>query len=144
MSDNFLDLWVFGVVFVVYLALGFFSAHKDSCQNLGIAPSAKKLPNGATIGTIWQYQAQRKFSTRCDANRAMCGSPISSKLVKNFSDSQDKVVPATSFSQHLWIGDPRINIQNAMGKAKAYQVEQVLLAVDKLEQQKLEKQRNER
>ncbi len=32
-----------------------------------------------------------------------------------------------------WQGDPRINIQNDKGKAKAYQVKQVLLALDKLE-----------
>lgn len=32
-----------------------------------------------------------------------------------------------------WVGDPRINIQNDKGKAKAYQVRQVLLAIDKLE-----------
>lgn len=33
-----------------------------------------------------------------------------------------------------WLGDPRINIQNDKGKAKPYQVRQVLLAIDKLEQ----------
>ncbi len=33
----------------------------------------------------------------------------------------------------LWIGDPRINIQSDKGKAKAYQVRQVLLAIQKLE-----------
>jgi hypothetical protein len=32
-----------------------------------------------------------------------------------------------------WRGDPRINIQNHRGKAKAYQVKQVLLALEKLE-----------
>ena len=32
-----------------------------------------------------------------------------------------------------WVGDPRINIQDQNGKAKAYQVRQVLLAIDKLE-----------
>lgn len=32
-----------------------------------------------------------------------------------------------------WVGDPRINIQDDQGKAKAYQVRQVLLAIDKLE-----------
>lgn len=32
-----------------------------------------------------------------------------------------------------WTGDPRVNIQNSRGKAKAYQVRQVLLAVDKIE-----------
>lgn len=32
-----------------------------------------------------------------------------------------------------WAGDPRINIQNDKGKSKAYQVRQVLLAIEKLE-----------
>jgi len=32
-----------------------------------------------------------------------------------------------------WQGDPRINIQTHKGKAKAYQVEQVLLAIKRLE-----------
>ena len=32
-----------------------------------------------------------------------------------------------------WPGDPRVNIQNTKGKAKPYQVRQVLQAVDKLE-----------
>jgi len=32
-----------------------------------------------------------------------------------------------------WPGDPRINIQNDNGKAKAYQVKQVLQAIGKIE-----------
>ena len=32
-----------------------------------------------------------------------------------------------------WPGDPRVNIQNAGGQAKPYQVRQVLKAIDKLE-----------
>jgi len=35
-----------------------------------------------------------------------------------------------------WPGDPRVNIQNAKGKAKPYQVRQVLQAIDKLGIQK--------
>lgn len=35
-----------------------------------------------------------------------------------------------------WPGDPRVNIQNSRGKAKAYQVKQVLLAIDKLDRGK--------
>lgn len=31
-----------------------------------------------------------------------------------------------------WPGDPRVNIQSEKGKAKAYQVRQVLDAIDKL------------
>jgi hypothetical protein len=46
--------------------------------------------------------------------------------------------PRQSGSSHRiyktpWRGDPRINIQNHRGKAKAYQVKQVLLALEKLE-----------
>ena len=32
-----------------------------------------------------------------------------------------------------WPGDPRVNIQNDGGKAKAYQVRQVLRAIEKVE-----------
>lgn len=32
-----------------------------------------------------------------------------------------------------WPGDPRVNIQNARGKAKPYQVRQVIKAIAKLE-----------
>lgn len=31
-----------------------------------------------------------------------------------------------------WPGDPRVNIQNAKGKAKAYQVKQILKAIERL------------
>jgi hypothetical protein len=46
--------------------------------------------------------------------------------------------PRQSGSSHRvyktpWLGDPRVNIQNAKGKAKAYQVKQVLQAVERLE-----------
>lgn len=33
-----------------------------------------------------------------------------------------------------WAGDPRVNIQSAKGKAKPYQIKQVLAAIDKLDQ----------
>jgi hypothetical protein len=53
--------------------------------------------------------------------------------------------PRQSCSSHMvfttpWSGDPRINIQNDKGKAKAkaYQVRQVLLAIAKLKQFKYE------
>ena len=34
-----------------------------------------------------------------------------------------------------WAGDPRVNIQNAKGKAKPYQVRQVLWAIERLEKE---------
>ena len=33
-----------------------------------------------------------------------------------------------------WLGDPRVNIQNDKGMAKAYQVRQVLRAIERLEE----------
>jgi hypothetical protein len=49
--------------------------------------------------------------------------------------------PRRSGGSHLifkmpWPGDPRVNIQNERGKAKAYQVRQVLTAIDKLREEK--------
>jgi hypothetical protein len=46
--------------------------------------------------------------------------------------------PRQSGSSHCiyktpWPGNPRVNIQNYKGKAKAYQVKQVLLAINKIE-----------
>jgi hypothetical protein len=40
-----------------------------------------------------------------------------------------------------WQGDPRINIQNHKGKAKVYQVKQVLLAIERLEVNHVHKER---
>lgn len=47
--------------------------------------------------------------------------------------------PRQTGSSHIiyktpWPGDPRINIQNAKGKAKPYQVRQVLSAIEQLKQ----------
>lgn len=38
-----------------------------------------------------------------------------------------------------WQGDPRINIQKSGKEAKSYQVKQVLMAINKLKEQKYEK-----
>lgn len=45
--------------------------------------------------------------------------------------------PRKSGSSHCvyktpWFGDPRVNIQNDHGKAKVYQVKQVLQAIEKI------------
>ena len=58
-----------------------------------------------------------------------------SKVCEHFFGS-----PRQSGSSHKvfktpWQGDPRVNIQNSKGKAKPYQVRQVLQAIDRLEVQ---------
>lgn len=47
-------------------------------------------------------------------------------------------LPRQNSTSHLvfktpWPGDPRVNIQNAGGQAKSYQVRQVLQAIEQLE-----------
>jgi hypothetical protein len=34
-----------------------------------------------------------------------------------------------------WQGDPRVNIQNSKGKAKIYQIKQVLKAIERIEEE---------
>jgi hypothetical protein len=62
-----------------------------------------------------------------------------SKVCEHFFGS-----PRQSGSSHKvfrtpWQGDPRVNIQNLKGKAKPYQVRQVLQAIDRLEVQNEER-----
>lgn len=50
--------------------------------------------------------------------------------------------PRQSGSSHVvfkmpWVGDPRINLQNDKGKAKTYQVKQVLAAIEKMKKDRL-------
>ncbi len=55
------------------------------------------------------------------------------KVCENFFGKPRKSAGSHRIYKTPWQGDPRINIQNHKGKAKAYQVKQVLLAVEKLE-----------
>jgi hypothetical protein len=55
------------------------------------------------------------------------------KVCDNFFGKPRKSTGSHRIYKTLWQGDPRINIQNYKGKAKAYQVKQVLLAIEKLE-----------
>ncbi len=55
------------------------------------------------------------------------------KVCENFFGKPRKSASSHRIYKTPWQGDPRINIQNNKGKAKAYQVKQVLLAIEKLE-----------
>ena len=55
------------------------------------------------------------------------------KVCENFFGEPRKSASSHRIYKTPWQGDPRINIQNHKGKAKAYQVRQVLLALEKLE-----------
>jgi len=55
------------------------------------------------------------------------------KVCEKFFGKPRKNASSHRIYKTPWLGDPRINIQNHKGKAKAYQVKQVLLALEKLE-----------
>jgi hypothetical protein len=55
------------------------------------------------------------------------------KVCEKFFGQPRKSSSSHRIYQTPWQGDPRMNIQNHKGKAKAYQVKQVLLALEKLE-----------
>ncbi len=55
------------------------------------------------------------------------------KVCENYFGKARQVKSSHRIYKTPWQGDPRINIQNHKGKAKAYQVKQVLLALEKLE-----------
>lgn len=63
-----------------------------------------------------------RFSDLCKACKYYFGEPRSSG-----SSHQVYKTP--------WQGDPRVNIQNAKGRAKAYQVRQVLRAIERLREE---------
>jgi hypothetical protein len=73
----------------------------------------------------------------------MCGEPANVRFSDLFKVCETYFGAARqSGSSHAvfrmpWPGDPRVNIQNAHGKAKVYQVRQVLEAINKLKELQL-------
>lgn len=57
------------------------------------------------------------------------------RVCENYFGAPRKSGTSHRVDKTPWAGDPRINLQNAKGMAKAYQVRQVLLALSRLEEQ---------
>jgi len=62
-----------------------------------------------------------------------------SKFARIFLGNRDNPGTSHTIFKRPWPGDPRVNIQNDKGKAKAYQVRQALLAIDKLKEHQNER-----
>ena len=93
---------------------------------------------GITIDTIYDMTSSKKI---LDQMRREPTNVRFSDLLKVCEEFFGK--PRQSGTSHTifktpWLGDPRVNIQNDKGKAKTYQVRQVLLAIDKLKERKNE------
>jgi len=55
-----------------------------------------------------------------------------SRVCEHFFEQLRQNGSSHSVYKTPWIGDPRVNIQNEKGMAKAYQVKQVLKAIERL------------
>jgi len=55
------------------------------------------------------------------------------KICEFYFDKPRQTGTSHRINKTPWQGDPRVNIQNHKGKAKAYQVKQVLKAIERLE-----------
>jgi len=56
-----------------------------------------------------------------------------SKVCEHFFGAPRQTGSSHRIFRTPWQGDPRVNIQNSKGKAKPYQVRQVLHAINRLE-----------
>jgi hypothetical protein len=99
-----------------------------------------RLTNGSIIGTISTMASNNKIIEQMRREPANVRFVDLMKICEEYFGK-----PRSSGSSHTifktpWQGDPRINIQRdgdkAKAKAKAYQVKQVLLAIEKLESMK--------
>ena len=72
------------------------------------------------INDIYKNPANVRFSDLCNVCEHYFGKPRQ-------SGSSHRIYKTP------WQGDPRVNIQNKKGKAKVYQVKQVLKAIERLE-----------
>ena len=80
----------------------------------------------ASIEKILQKMAEQPNGVRFDELQKVC---------EQFFGLARQSGSSHAVFKMPWAGDPRVNIQNDKGKAKAYQVRQVLAAIEKLKGQ---------
>lgn len=91
------------------------------------------IDNGAIIDTIVAMAAIKKILDQMRREPANVRFGELKKVCEKYFGQPRQMGTSHAIFKTPWVGDPRINIQDDKGKAKAYQVRQVLLAIDKLE-----------
>jgi hypothetical protein len=89
---------------------------------------------GANSDTCRLWSASRRSSCACGISRSRFAD-LAKMCAHYFGPARQR---GTSHQVYRmpWSGDPRANTQNDPGRAKAYQVRQVLAAIEKLEEQR--------
>lgn len=91
------------------------------------------LPSGASIDTISSMASIPKILDQMRREPANIRFGDLKKVCEEYFGKPRQSGTSHAIFKTPWVGDPRINIQDDKGKAKVYQVRQVLLAIDKLE-----------
>jgi hypothetical protein len=95
---------------------------------------ASPLTRGVNSGTIKSVMASvEKLLEQMRREPANVGFGDLKKVCQTYFGKPRQDGTSHAIFKTPWPGDPRVNIQNAKGKAKPYQVRQVLQAIDKLE-----------
>lgn len=80
----------------------------------------------ASLEKILQKMSEQPWAVRFDELKRVC---------EHFFGQARQNGTSHAVFKMPWAGDPRVNIQNDKGMAKAYQVRQVMTAIDKLKGQ---------
>jgi hypothetical protein len=103
-------------------------------HNIGRYRRAESLTSGANSGTIDSVMAGvEKLLEQMRREPANVGFSDLKKVCQAYFGKPRQDGSSHAIFKTPWPGDPRVNVQNAKGKAKPYQVRQVLQAIDKLE-----------
>ncbi|MGB7990878.1 MAG: hypothetical protein WCF44_15880 [Candidatus Methylophosphatis roskildensis] len=97
------------------------------------------LPCGANIDTISSMASIPKILDQMRREPANVRFGDLRKVCEEYFGKPRQSGTSHAIFKTPWVGDPRINIQDDKGKAKVYQVRQVLLAIDKLESMRNER-----
>jgi hypothetical protein len=93
------------------------------------------LTSGANSGTIIRMASTQKILDQMQREPANVRYNDLHKVCEEHFGKARQSGSSHAIFKTPWLGDPRVNIQNDHGKAKAYQVRQVLEAIAKLKEQ---------
>lgn len=92
-----------------------------------------RLTSGANSDTIQYMTSMEKLLIRMRNEPANVSFNDLKKVCQIYFGKPRQDGSSHAIFKTPWLGDPRVNIQNAKGKAKPYQVKQVPQAINKLE-----------
>ncbi len=93
------------------------------------------MTNGVNSGTILRMASTQKIIDQMQREPANVRFNDLYKVCEEHFGKARQSGSSHAIFKTPWLGDPRVNIQNDHGKAKAYQVRQVLEAITKLKEQ---------